>query len=94
MSSTSPTKQPKVDALSEWESVNIALPDNRSYPIVFASISDLGRALNAAGLAKSSSRRAALVSNSVVGKLKHKDEALQALKEAGWDVAYLEIEDG
>lgn len=87
----SPTKQ----ARPTYDSVTVSLPPNRSYPIVFAPISRLGEALEKDRIgASASTKRAALVSNTVVGRLRHKEEALKALKEAGWDVSYIEIEDG
>jgi len=64
----------------------------RSYPIVFDAISSLGAHLKQHKL---TGGRAILVSNSVVGKLPHKQAALEALEHCGFtSVAYVEIPDG
>jgi len=81
-------------AAAPRDAVTIALADHRSYPVVFAAVADLGRVLEECGLRSSSSKRAALVSNSVVGKLPHRAAAEDALRQAGWDVTYVEILDG
>jgi 3-dehydroquinate synthase len=73
--------------------VLIKLDGNRSYPIVFSSISNLGQVLLSNNVA-STNKKAVLVSNSLVGKLKHTSEALNSLKNSGWDVKYIEIPDG
>lgn len=96
-SSTTPRKSPRLDGEGDgaaWDSVVVRLPHGRTCPIVFAEVSKLGEALAANGLASTGKRRAALVSNSLVGKLKHRAEAEEALRAGGWDVVYVEIPDG
>ena len=68
------------------------LGDSRSYPIVFSPIASLGDALEDFHFAKTS--KCVLVSNDVVGKTKHKQVAIDALKNAGWNVSYVEFPDG
>jgi len=95
MSSPPPSKAARVDGAADspaLESVTVALGDGRSYPIVFAPVGELARALEAAGVR--GTKRAALVSNTVVGALKHRADAERSLRDAGWDVTYVEIPDG
>ena len=74
------------------EDVRVELGDSRSYNIVFSPISSLAAALEDAGF--SSKGKCVLVSNSVVGKTKHKQIAFDSLKSAGWNVSYIEFPDG
>lgn len=73
------------------EDVRVELGDERSYPVVFSSISSIAQCLEEIGLKPGN---CVLVSNSVVGKTQHKDTALQALKQGGWEVSYVEFIDG
>jgi len=74
------------------EDVRVELGDARSYPIVFSPVASLAAALEDFGF--SSKGKCVLVSNDLVGKTKHKQVALESLKNAGWNVSYVEFPDG
>jgi len=74
------------------EDVRVELGEARSYPIVFSPISSLGAALEDFNFSKGS--KCVLVSNDVVGKTRHKQIAMDSLKNAGWNVSYVEFPDG
>jgi len=74
------------------EDVRVNLGDSRSYNIVFSPISSLAAALEEAGFPANG--KCVLVSNNVVGTTKHKQVAFDSLKNAGWNVSYIEFPDG
>jgi len=71
----------------------VNLGDSRSYNIVFSPISSLAAALEEAGFP--STGKCIIVSNDYVGKkTNHAQVALESVKAAGWNAAYVEFPDG